>query len=81
MTNALRFKCRNCGCKTGPGAFKDVDAEFNSARPLCPPCEDAAELSGQDCEHCDTPAQYTTDAGPLCEDHYETYVRGYGPRE
>lgn len=81
MTNALRFKCRNCGCKTGSAAFKDVDAEFNSTHPLCPPCEETVELRGQECEYCGAPAQHITDAGPLCEDHYETYVTGYGRRD
>lgn len=45
MSNPFRFKCRECGDKTGPAAFEDVDLEFNRARPLCPGCQDVADLA------------------------------------
>lgn len=81
MSDALRFKCRRCRDKTGPAAFKDVDLEFNSARPLCPDCQDAADLEGATCEFCEAPASASTASGPLCGEHFDRYVAGYQIRD
>lgn len=81
MSERLRFKCRSCGIKTGPAVFEDVDLAFNQARPLCPGCQDEADLEGKTCEFCEEPAGFSTASGPLCRNHFERYVDGYRPRD
>lgn len=81
MPNALRYRCRNCGIKTGPAAFDNIDDEFNSTHPLCPTCKEDEFLSGMQCEFCDEPAHASTEAGPLCIDHFEHYVSAYDSRD
>lgn len=81
MSNALRYRCRNCRAKTGPAAFEDVDDEFDAGRPMCPSCKLADFIGRSCCEVCDEPAYASTDTGPLCARHYERYVAGYGSRD
>lgn len=81
MSEPLRFKCRECAAKTGPAAFEYVDLEFNRVKPLCPACQDTADLEGATCEFCEASASYSTASGPLCDEHYDRYVAGYRPRE
>lgn len=77
VSNALRFKCRGCGVRTGPAAFVSVDLEFRRDHPLCTSCSESAELDGKVCEHCDESAVAVTDGGALCDHHFERYASGY----
>ena len=81
MSNALRYRCRNCRIKTGPAAFDSVDDEFDPTHPLCPICKEAAYLNRTQCEFCDESAYASTDSGPLCLTHFEHYANAYLPRD
>ncbi len=81
MTDALRYTCRICRSKTGPTAFYLVDLDFDKRRPLCVPCAEQEELKGAVCEYCGEAATEMTDAGPLCEEHFEHYATGYRIRD
>lgn len=77
LDDVMVYVCLGCGCETSADDFDGVDDEFDPSHPMCPDCQAEQRLRGETCEHCDEPAEYETELGPLCSEHHSEYVDGY----
>lgn len=76
------YICHGCCEPFSASEFDVVDDEFNSRRPMCPSCQQAARVDNAECENgCDAPATHEVEFGFVCDDCFEHYADGYRERE